>query len=85
LRIIFQKSEQQQPEYRYTLPNGVLTNEQREFYEKNGFIVIRNLVSPETLEKYRSISEKYSFLNSFCYLLENVFKMFVRVKLKDLG
>jgi phytanoyl-CoA hydroxylase len=55
LRIVFflKKSEQQQPEYRYTLPNGILTNEQREFYEKNGFIVIRNLVSPETLEKYR--------------------------------
>ncbi|CAF2540198.1 unnamed protein product [Rotaria sp. Silwood2] len=46
------KSEQQQPEYRFTLSNGNLTNEQREFYEKNGFIVIRNLVSPETLERF---------------------------------
>ncbi|CAF1230729.1 unnamed protein product [Rotaria sp. Silwood1] len=46
------KSEQQRPEYRYTLPNGNLTNEQREFYEKNGFIVIRNLVSPEILERF---------------------------------
>ncbi|CAF1201538.1 unnamed protein product [Rotaria sordida] len=46
------KNEQQQPQYRYTLPNGNLTNEQREFYEKNGFIVIRNLISPETLEQF---------------------------------
>ena len=51
--IFFQKNEQQQPAYRFTLPNGNLTNEQREFYEKNGFIVIRNLVSPETLERFR--------------------------------
>jgi len=51
--FFLKKSEQQQPEYRYTLRNGSLTNEQREFYEKNGFIVIRNLVKPKTLDHFR--------------------------------
>ncbi|CAF0729334.1 unnamed protein product [Rotaria sordida] len=42
-----------QSEFRFTLPNGNLTNEQRQSYEKNGFLVIRNLVKPETLEIFR--------------------------------
>ncbi|CAF4745095.1 unnamed protein product [Rotaria socialis] len=44
---------EQQPEYRFTLENGILTKEQRDFYEKNGFIVIRNLVSLEALDRFR--------------------------------
>ncbi len=43
----------QQSDYRYSLPNGNLSNEQRQFYEKNGFIVIRNLVKPKTLDHFR--------------------------------
>lgn len=52
-RHIRLSTQYKQPQYEYTLPNGVLTDEQRDFYEKNGFIVIRNLVSQEALEKYR--------------------------------
>lgn len=39
--------------FEYSLPDGVLTQEQREFYETNGFLVIRNLISTEKLDKYR--------------------------------
>lgn len=36
----------------YTYDNGVLTPEQRKFYDDNGFLVIRNLVKHEDLRKY---------------------------------
>ena len=35
------------------LPNDILSPEQTEFYNKNGFLVVRNLVSQEDLAKYR--------------------------------
>uniref|UniRef100_S4RHR3 phytanoyl-CoA dioxygenase n=1 Tax=Petromyzon marinus TaxID=7757 RepID=S4RHR3_PETMA len=38
---------------RYTLDNGILTPEQRAFYEDNGFIAIKGLVADEDLERYR--------------------------------
>ena len=38
--------------FRYTLDNPTLTPEQRRFYEKNGFLVIKNLVSSENLRQY---------------------------------
>jgi len=34
IRLSTQYKGEQQPEYRYTLPNGNLTKEQRDFYEK---------------------------------------------------
>ncbi|CAF0730499.1 unnamed protein product [Rotaria sordida] len=37
----------------YTIPNGNFTFEQRQFYEDNGFIIIRKLISPSTLERFR--------------------------------
>ena len=46
------------PDLKYTVPNGCLTNAQREEYEKNGFIVVRNLVSSEKLEKYKARFQK---------------------------
>lgn len=39
--------------YRYTVNNELLTGEQRRFYEKNGFLVIKNLIPQNELEKYR--------------------------------
>ncbi|XP_070558702.1 phytanoyl-CoA dioxygenase, peroxisomal-like [Ptychodera flava] len=45
------------PAINYTLNNGVLTPEQADFYEKNGYLVIEKLVSPEKLEKYRECFE----------------------------
>ena len=56
-RLKFNFVIQKQPQYEYTLPNSVLTDEQRDFYEKNGFIVIPNLVSAEALEKYRYVDD----------------------------
>ena len=40
--------------YLYTVQNGILTDEQRDFYEKNGFLLIKNLISAEKLEEYKS-------------------------------
>ncbi|XP_028669472.2 phytanoyl-CoA dioxygenase, peroxisomal [Erpetoichthys calabaricus] len=45
-------------ELRYTLENDLLTLEQRHFYEKNGFILIKNLVSHEDLDTFRGEFEK---------------------------
>lgn len=39
--------------FRFTLDNTFLTLSQRQFYEDNGFLVIRRLVPQEQLEIYR--------------------------------
>ncbi|KGL77002.1 Phytanoyl-CoA dioxygenase, peroxisomal, partial [Tinamus guttatus] len=39
--------------FRYTLNNNLLTTEQRQFYEENGYLVIRKLVSDEDIERFR--------------------------------
>jgi len=39
--------------FRYTLDTGNLSYEQRKFYEENGFLVVRGLVSEEDLAKYK--------------------------------
>lgn len=40
--------------YHFTISNGCgkLTNEQRDFYEKNGYLLIRNLLSDEDINLY---------------------------------
>lgn len=41
-------------QYRYTFnENGVLTQEQRDFYEENGYLIIRKLVTEEKIDEYR--------------------------------
>ncbi|XP_049669936.1 phytanoyl-CoA dioxygenase, peroxisomal isoform X1 [Accipiter gentilis] len=37
----------------YTLDNNVLTTEQRQFYEDNGYLVVKKLVSDEDIERFR--------------------------------
>ncbi|XP_071280188.1 phytanoyl-CoA dioxygenase, peroxisomal isoform X1 [Agelaius tricolor] len=37
----------------YTLDNDVLSTEQRQFYEDNGYLLIRNLVSDQDIERFR--------------------------------
>ncbi|XP_059175872.1 phytanoyl-CoA dioxygenase, peroxisomal-like [Physella acuta] len=39
--------------FKYTVDNSKLTYEQRKFYEENGFLVIKKLVSPDKLKKFR--------------------------------
>ena len=39
--------------YRYTLDTELLTDDQRAFYEENGYIVVPRLVSQEHLDTYR--------------------------------
>ncbi|KAM9845642.1 LOW QUALITY PROTEIN: phytanoyl-CoA dioxygenase, peroxisomal [Aulostomus maculatus] len=43
---------------RYSLDTGLLTPEQRLFYEQNGFILIKNLVSEEDIDKFRQEFER---------------------------
>jgi phytanoyl-CoA hydroxylase len=38
---------------KYTTEKGKFTDEQRVFYEKNGYVVVRNLINSEKLDKYR--------------------------------
>nr|XP_033815132.1 phytanoyl-CoA dioxygenase, peroxisomal [Geotrypetes seraphini] len=42
----------------YTLDRGVLSSEQRLFYEKNGFLLIKKLVSDEDLDRIRKEFER---------------------------
>jgi len=48
--------------FRYTLDNPVLTLEQRQFYEDNGFLVIRHLIEPGLLdlcrERFEALCDK---------------------------
>ncbi|XP_027628251.1 phytanoyl-CoA dioxygenase, peroxisomal [Tupaia chinensis] len=46
------------PQFQYTLDNNVLTLEQRKFYEENGFLIIKNLVSDADIERFRTQFEK---------------------------
>lgn len=40
------------PQFKYTLPNNILTDEQRQFYDDNGFLVIEKLIPDELLDKF---------------------------------
>ncbi|XP_032706662.1 phytanoyl-CoA dioxygenase, peroxisomal [Lontra canadensis] len=40
------------PQFQYTRDNNVLSLEQRKFYEENGFLVIKNLVSDADIERF---------------------------------
>eukprot|EP01136_Pigoraptor_vietnamica_P007431 Opistho-1_new@41626 len=42
--------------YRYTVDEscGALSEEQRRFYEENGFVVIKRLIEPELLERWKA-------------------------------
>lgn len=44
--------------FRYTLDNNVLSLEQRQFYEENGFLVIKNLVSDDDIQRFRAEFER---------------------------
>ncbi|XP_053428774.1 phytanoyl-CoA dioxygenase, peroxisomal isoform X2 [Nycticebus coucang] len=44
--------------FQYTLDNNVLSLEQRQFYEENGFLVIKNLVSDVDIQRFRDEFEK---------------------------
>ncbi|KAL4659334.1 phytanoyl-CoA dioxygenase, peroxisomal [Arapaima gigas] len=43
---------------RYTLDNDLLLPEQRHFYEENGFLLIRDLVSAEDIDRFRAEFER---------------------------
>lgn len=40
-------------QFKFTCPGGAFTQEQREHYERNGFVVVKKLISDEKLEKYK--------------------------------
>jgi len=44
--------------YEYTVPNDVLTKEQRDFYEKNGYIVFKKLIPQEDLDRFKRHFQK---------------------------
>lgn len=49
--------------FRYTRDNNILSLEQRKFYEENGFLVIKNLVSDADIQYFR-------YSNTICYITE---------------
>nr|XP_002717654.2 phytanoyl-CoA dioxygenase, peroxisomal isoform X11 [Oryctolagus cuniculus] len=48
----------QPQKFQYTLDNNVLSLEQRKFYEENGYLVIKNLVSDADIQRFRSEFER---------------------------
>ncbi|KAJ3611936.1 hypothetical protein NHX12_020216 [Muraenolepis orangiensis] len=48
----------QSPVLRYTSANDLLSPDQRLFYEENGFVLIKNLVSEEDVERFRAEFER---------------------------
>lgn len=55
--VVYPATSQPQ-KFQYTLDTDVLTLEQRKFYEENGFLVIKNLVSDANIERYRNQFER---------------------------
>ena len=51
-------SQSEAKQLHYTVPGGVLNKAQREEYEKNGFILIKNLVKPDKLDTYKARFQK---------------------------
>lgn len=51
-------SQYAQPAFKYTLDSPLLTREQRQFYEDNGFLVIKKLVPEHELQRYRDQFQK---------------------------
>lgn len=51
--------------FKYTQDGGVLTNEQRQFYEDNGYIVIRNNVSHALLDEVRYLINSFKLRFKF--------------------
>ncbi|CAI9153958.1 unnamed protein product [Rangifer tarandus platyrhynchus] len=45
-------------QFQYTRENNVLSLEQRKFYEENGFLVIKNLVSDADIQRFRNEFER---------------------------
>ncbi|XP_008109667.1 phytanoyl-CoA dioxygenase, peroxisomal isoform X1 [Anolis carolinensis] len=60
----------------YTLDNNLLSPEQRHFYEENGYLVIRNLVSSEDIECFR---------NEFMKICKNEVKVPGLVIMRDIS
>jgi phytanoyl-CoA hydroxylase len=48
------KSSIKEKSYKFTLNDTNLNNDQRDYYEKNGFIVFKNLVDEEKLTKFEN-------------------------------
>jgi len=44
-----------QKRYKYTISsnNGILSSEQRDFFEINGFIIIRHLINETLLDRFK--------------------------------
>lgn len=40
------------PDFKFTLPNPLLSNEERQFYEDNGYLLIKNLIPHELLDTF---------------------------------
>lgn len=49
--IITQIAPSNQGGFRYTRNNPLLTHQQRQFYEDNGYILIKNSVSDQVLDR----------------------------------
>lgn len=48
-----QKQLNEPSKYRYTVDGGCLTEQQREFYEENGYLVVKNFLKDEDIERWK--------------------------------
>lgn len=68
---LFQTYGNPEPGLRFTVDstNSLLTREQREFYEENGYIVIKNLVDHHEIDNYSKRLELKTLVSQAQYYL----------------
>lgn len=64
-------NEQKNQEFRYTTDKGCLTLEQRKFYEENGYIVIKNFLKDEDIQKWKDRFLEYCDKKLQPYIYDN--------------
>lgn len=67
--------------FRYTRDNNVLSLEQRQFYEENGYLVIKNLVSDADIKRFRYSNPSLFYRNTLYVCNGNVSKISMCVQI----
>ncbi|CAD8103564.1 unnamed protein product [Paramecium primaurelia] len=52
--------QKQMSSFQYTVDGGILTKEERQFYEENGFLVVRQMFTPEEIKEWTQRFREYA-------------------------
>lgn len=48
------------PKFQYTVDGGILTQEERQFYEENGYFVVRGIFSEADIAEWKQQFREYA-------------------------